>query len=146
MLYELPGATVVTPKSCAMLGRLANVVCNVAAAVSELKSMPPVPEKVKLEVCRSDCLGKRKTSEQVLPASEGGMSKLKMLETVELIWPLSEEAPAAWFGLAELMGMIRCGNSNGPEREAGHCFCAGALEGAAGAAGDGAEDAALAGA
>lgn len=125
MLYALPGATVVTPKSCAMLGRLANVVCVVAVPLSELKSMPPVPEKVKLEVCRSDCLGKRKTSEQVLPASEAGMSKLKMLDTVELIWPLSEEIPAAWFGLAELMGMIRCGNSKGPDSEAGHCLWAG---------------------
>jgi len=47
--------------------------------------MPPFPEKVKLEVCRSDCFGKRKTSEHVFPSSAAGMSKLKIEEMVELI-------------------------------------------------------------
>ena len=110
ILYELPGATVVTPNSCAIFGALAKVVWALAVPLSELKSIPPLPEKVKLEVCRSDCFGKRKTSEQVLPALEKGMSKLKMVEMVELIWPL-KDVPEAWFGVAELMGTMRCGNS-----------------------------------
>ena len=92
---------------------------------SELKAMPPLPENVKLEVCRSACLGKRKTSEQVLPALEYGISKLKIDETVELICPL-RDVPAAVFGLAELTGTIRCGNSKPLDRVVGHCFVAGA--------------------
>lgn len=106
MLYEFPGATVVTPNSCAIFGSLAKVVCVLAALCSKLKSMPPLPEKVKLEVTRSDCLGKRKTSEQVLPALAEGMSKLKMEDMVELTCPL-KVVPMAWFGLAELTGTMR---------------------------------------
>lgn len=106
ILYELPGATVVTPYSLAIFGSLANVVCALAVPLSRLKSMPPLPEKVKLEVTRSDCLGKRKTSEQVLPASALGMSKLKMEDMDELTSPLNV-VPMAWFGLAEETGTIR---------------------------------------
>lgn len=44
--------------------------------------MPPTLLNVKLEVTKFSCLGKRKTSEQVLPASSGLMSKLKIALTV----------------------------------------------------------------
>lgn len=50
--------------------------------------MPPLPENVYEEVWSWLCSGKRKTREQVLPESEDGMSKLKMLETVEETTPL----------------------------------------------------------
>jgi peptide subunit release factor 1 (eRF1) len=63
-------------------------------------------------------LGNKKTRLQVLPASEEGMSKLKMLETVEDTVPLNE-VPGALLGEEESTGMIRWGNSNCPERLVG---------------------------
>lgn len=57
----------------------------------------PSPLKVKLEVCRSAFWGKRKTKLQVLPESDCGISKLKMLETLDVTLPLNE-VPLAVFG------------------------------------------------
>lgn len=63
-------------------GTVSYVVCSVTGALSETTLMPPVPFMVKLEVVKSSCFGNRNTSEHVLPASSGLMSKLKMLLTV----------------------------------------------------------------
>jgi len=56
-----------------------------------------------------DWSGKRKIKEHVLEAYEAGMSKLKMLEMVELTVPLKEVCSAV-FGEALEIGRIRCGN------------------------------------
>lgn len=84
----MPGLTTVGPYSWATVGALAKVVWASAGPDSWAKSMAPLPEKVKDEVCRSAWLGKRKTSVQVLPWLPAGMSKLKMLDVVAEIWPL----------------------------------------------------------
>lgn len=68
-------------------GALLYVVALVATAESNEKSIPPLPEKVKEEVTRSDCLGKRKIRLHVLPESEAGISKLKMDEVLESTVP-----------------------------------------------------------
>ena len=52
-----------------------------------------------------------------MPESDEGISKLKMLETVEVTLPLNE-VPAAVLGDEESMGIIRCGNSKLPEERA----------------------------
>lgn len=67
------------------------------------------PEPVNEDVVSSAWVGKRKTSVQVLPVSEAGMSKLKIEETVEEISP-KKEVPGAVVGDVEEMGMMRCGN------------------------------------
>ena len=54
-------------------------------------------------------MGKRKTSEHCAPAYQGGMSKLKMLETVELITP-KNEVPYVAVSYSLEMGTIRWGN------------------------------------
>ena len=64
------------------------------------------------------------------------MSKLKMVEIVEVTWPL-KEVPYAWLGEAELTGTIRWGNSYVPVRAAGHVFGAGAGAGVGVGAGAG---------
>lgn len=71
-----------------LLGALLYVVCWVATPLSSAKSMSPWPFQVYEDVSRSSFLGKRKTTEQVLPAYESGMSKLKMVLQSELMLAL----------------------------------------------------------
>ena len=47
------------------------------------KSMVPAPLKVNEEVSSSAWVGNKKTKLQVRPESDAGMSKLKMVETVD---------------------------------------------------------------
>lgn len=61
-----------------------------ALPLSWLKLMPPFPENLKLDVSRSSSLGKKKIKEHVLPEAEGGMSKLKIDEMLDVIWPFKE--------------------------------------------------------
>lgn len=85
----------------------------------------PSPLKLKDEVWRSCFSGKRNTRLQVLPESEDGMSKLNMLEMVEVTVPLND-VPAAVLGDDESIGMIRCGNSKLPDvRVVGQLLLAG---------------------
>ncbi len=51
-------------------------------------------------------LSGRLTKEQVLPAFEDGMSKLKIDEMSELT-SAKYDVPAAWFGMDELTGTIK---------------------------------------
>lgn len=60
-------------------------------------SILPSPLKVKFEVWRSAFLGNRKTRLQVLPESDCGISKLKILEMLEVTSPLNE-VPKALLG------------------------------------------------
>lgn len=90
MVYELPGATVVTPKLVWTGGTVLKVVPRFAFPLSRLKSIPPFPEKVKLDVVSWLCCGKRKTNVHVLPTSAGGISKRYSVETVGVISPLNE--------------------------------------------------------
>lgn len=90
------------------------VVELVAGLDSAAKSIWPSPLKVNDEVWRSAFFGNRKTRLQVLPESDWGMSKLKMLETEDVTLPLNW-VPAALSGEDESTGMIRWGNSNLPE-------------------------------
>lgn len=103
---ELPGETVISPRSSATEGILLNVVWVVATLASFSTSILPSPLKLKDEVCRSALLGKRKTRLQVFPESDWGMSKLKILEIVEVIVPL-KRVPNAVFGDEESTGTIR---------------------------------------
>jgi len=64
------------------------VVCCVAGLCRRETVIPPVPVSVKLEVLSCDWVGRRKTREQVLPASDAGMSKLYIDDTVEEKVPL----------------------------------------------------------
>lgn len=115
---EVPGARVKSPKSCFTDGALLKVVDVVAGEESSAMSTLPSPLKVKEEVWSCDCIGKRKTSEHVLPESDWGMSKLKIEEMVEVTSPLNE-VPIALSGDEESMGTIRCGNSKLPDRLVG---------------------------
>jgi len=90
------------------------VVELVAGLDSAAKSILPSPLKVNDEVWRSAFFGNRKTRLQVLPESDWGMSKLKMLETEDVTLPLNW-VPAALLGEDESTGMIRWGNSKFPE-------------------------------
>jgi hypothetical protein len=51
-------------------------------------------------------VGNKKTSEQVFPVSDAGISKLKMLEIVEDTSP-KKLVPGALVGLLESIGMMR---------------------------------------
>lgn len=104
--YWLPGETVIVPRSLETEGALWKVVDLVATPDSAAKSILPSPLKVNDEVCRSACFGNRKTRLQVLPESDWGMSKLKILETVEVTLPLNW-VPAAVSGEDESMGTIK---------------------------------------
>lgn len=85
---------------------MAKVVDCVATPFKREKSIPPLPLKVKELVWSWAWVGKRKTREQVLPASEAGISKLKMEETVEETVP-KYEVPEALFGFDESTGTMR---------------------------------------
>lgn len=71
------------------------------------KAKVPGPEKVKDDVSRSFWRGKRKTREQV-PVYEAGMSKLKMVLSVEVI-VAKKPLPRAVVGLELSTPTIRCG-------------------------------------
>jgi len=103
---ELPGETVISPRSCDTEGRLLKVVDLSTGEESLAKSILPSPLKLKDEVSRSWSSGKRKTRLQVFPESEAGMSKLNALEMVELTVPLNE-VPGAVSGEEESTGIIR---------------------------------------
>jgi hypothetical protein len=106
MAYELPGAMVKSPRFWLIEGALLKVVDWVAGSETAPNVTLPSPLKEKAEVSRSSCFGKRKTRLQVLPASEAGMSKLKIVETVEETVPL-KEVPMASSGEDESTGTIR---------------------------------------
>lgn len=74
--------------------------------LSQAKSRAPEPEKVKDEVVRSFCCGKRNTRLHVLPLSPLGMSKLKMEETLLETSP-KKDVPGALLGLVLSTGMMR---------------------------------------
>jgi hypothetical protein len=82
------------------------------------KATLPSPLKLNDVVWRSSFLGNKNIKLQVLPKYDCGISKLKVVATVELIVPLR---PVPWgvSGLAESMRTTRCGNWNSPERSAG---------------------------
>lgn len=105
---------VVTPKSVLTEGVLLKVVDWVAGKLSSAKSTLPSPLKVNKDVRRSFCCGKWNTKEQVFPASEAGMSKLKIVEMVAVTSTLNW-VPAAVLGEEESIGMMRWGNSKLPE-------------------------------
>lgn len=100
----------ISPRSLETDGALSKVVEVVAAEDSSEKSILPSPLNVKAEVSRLAFSGNKKTRLQVLPESDEGISKLKMLETVDVTLPFNE-VPAALFGDDESMGIIKCGNS-----------------------------------
>lgn len=104
--YELPGETVISPRSRATEGALLNVVELEAGMANLAKLILPSPLKLKDEVSRSAFLGNKKTRLQVLPASDGGISKLKMLETLGVTVPLNW-VPKASSGDLESTGMIK---------------------------------------
>lgn len=85
----LPGEIVISPRSWETEGALLKVVELEAAPESLAISILPSPLKVKDEVWRSACWGNAKTRLQVLPESDEGMSKLKMLEILEVTSPLN---------------------------------------------------------
>lgn len=73
------------------------------------KSISPLPDKVNVEVCSCVDLGKRNTSEQVLSASDWGISKLSKEDIFELV-TTSYMVPYSFVGCEESTLMIRCGN------------------------------------
>jgi hypothetical protein len=81
-VYEFPGATAKLPKLDPLSGWLTYVVPWVAGLVNCVKVICPLPDVVKLDVCKSACLGNKKVSVQVLPEYEAGMSKLKIEQVV----------------------------------------------------------------
>ncbi len=103
---ELPGEIVITPKPCETEGTLLNVVELLTVCESLPTAILPSPVKLNEVVTRSSFLGNRKTRLQVLPDNDDGISKLKVVETVELMVPLS---PVPWVisGLAESIRTIR---------------------------------------
>ena len=80
MTYSFPGVTLSMVRgsklSFAMVGQVLEVVCWIAGLRKRETVIPPVPVRVYLEVLSCDWVGKKKTREQVLSASEAGMSKL----------------------------------------------------------------------
>lgn len=89
MTYSLPGVTLSgPPKSRVTDGTVLKLVCSVAGLDSRATSNPPEPLRLKADVVSLSCWGSRKTSVQVLPESDWGMSKLKIEEMVEEMVPL----------------------------------------------------------
>lgn len=82
------------------------------------KATLPSPLKLNEVVCSSSFLGNRNIKLHVLSEYDWGISKLKVVATVELTVPLN---PVPWgvSGLAESIRTIRCGNWNSPERLVG---------------------------
>lgn len=80
----------------------------VAAEDNCSKPTSPVPENSYDEVSSCDWRGNRKIRLQVWPAYEVGMSKLKMVDTLEEMVP-KYWVPNAVSGDVEETGTIKCG-------------------------------------
>jgi hypothetical protein len=107
----------IVPEPCETEGTLFSVEVLIVCE-SLPKATLPSPLKLNEVVWSSSFLGNKRIRLQVLPENDCGISKLKVVVTVELIVPLS---PVPWgvSGLAESIRTIRWGNWNSPERSVG---------------------------